>query len=68
MLIFYDLAAANEKIRFSPYCQRVRMALAQKKLAVKFLPWHFTEKKKIEFSRQNKVLILINGEKIIADS
>jgi len=44
------------------------MALAQKKLAVKFLPWHFTEKKKIEFSGQNKVLILINGEKIIADS
>ena len=64
----YDLAAANENIRFSPYCWRVRMALAHKKLAVKCLPWHFTEKKMIKFSEQNKVPILIDNKKIIADS
>ena len=44
------------------------MALAHKKLSVKFVPRNFTEKKKIELSEENKVQILIDGEKIIADS
>jgi len=37
-------------------------------LAVKFVPWHFKEKKKIGFSGQNKAPILIDSEKIIAAS
>ncbi len=68
MLKLYDLAAANVNIRFRPYCFRVKMALAHKKLAVKFLPGHFTEKKEIEFSGKNKFTIHIDGENIIADS
>ena len=44
------------------------MAFAHKKLAVKFVPWHFKEKKKIVFSGQNKAPILIDSEKIITDS
>ena len=64
----FDLAAADENIRFSPYFWRVKLASAHKNLDVKFLPWHFTEREKISFSGQNKVPILIDGEKNIFDS
>ena len=46
----FDLAAADENIRFSPYCCRVKWALAHKNLDVKYLPWDFTEREKIYFS------------------
>ena len=29
-VVMYDLACANESVRFSPYCWRVKMALAHK--------------------------------------
>ena len=45
----YELAGADENRRFSPYCWRVRMALAHKRLEVESLPWHFTEKEAIVF-------------------
>ena len=46
----FDLAAADENIRFSHYCWRVKWALAHKNLDVKYLPWDFTEREKIYFS------------------
>ncbi len=64
----YDLAGAKDDHRFSPYCWRVRMALAHKSLEVETLPWRFTEKETIAFSGQDKVPVLVDGEKSVHDS
>ena len=64
----YDLAGANENRRFSPYCWRIRMALAHKGLDVECIPWRFTEKDKIKFSGQERVQVLMDGNNTVADS
>ena len=64
----YDLAGADENRRFSPYCWRIRMALAQKGLDVECIPWRFTEKDKIKFSGQERVPVLMDGNNTVADS
>lgn len=68
MLRLYDLAGAEPDRRFSPYCWRIRMALAHKGLAVETIPWRFTEKAEIARSGQGRVPVLIDGERWIADS
>ena len=68
MLKMYDLAGAETDRRFSPYCWRVRMALAHKGLAVETIPWRFTDKDAIAFSGQGLVPVLLDGEREIHDS
>jgi glutathione S-transferase len=64
----YDLAAADDKRRFSPYCWRIKMALAHKELEVGTVPWRFTEKNVIAFSGQGRVPVLVDGNRVVADS
>lgn len=64
----YDLAGQDDECRFSPYCWRVRMALAHKGLAVETLPWRFTEKGAIEASGQGQVPVLRDGDRVVHDS
>jgi glutathione S-transferase len=64
----YDLAGAEPDRRFSPYCWRIRLALAHKKLAVETIPWRFTEKAEIAASGQKLVPVLVDGDRWIADS
>jgi glutathione S-transferase len=64
----YDLAGGDESIRFSPYCWRTKLALAHKNLKFDSVPWHFTDKDAIAFSKQGKVPVLVDGESVIADS
>jgi glutathione S-transferase len=64
----YELAAANTDIRFSPYCWRIRLALAHKQLPVETLPWHFTETERLAFSGQGKVPVIVDGETVVFDS
>jgi glutathione S-transferase len=66
--ILYDLAAADPALRFSPYCWRIKLALAHKNLPFETIPWRFTEKDKLAFSGQTKVPVLVDGETIIHDS
>ena len=40
----YDLAGADPARRFSPYCWRIRMALAHKNLSVETIPWRYCDK------------------------
>ena len=68
MIKMYDLAGADENRRFSPYCWRIRLAFAHKGLVVKYIPWRFTEKYKIKFSGQERVPVLIDGNKTVSDS
>ena len=67
-LRLYDLAAAEPDRRFSPYCWRIRLALAHKKLAVETVPWRFTEKAAIAASGQGLVPVLVDGDRWVADS
>ncbi|MBU6419273.1 MAG: glutathione S-transferase N-terminal domain-containing protein [Proteobacteria bacterium] len=63
----YDLTAADGT-RFSPYCWRVKLALAHKNLNYETIPWHFTEKAAIATSGQEKVPVLRDGANIVSDS
>ncbi|MCH2047783.1 MAG: glutathione S-transferase family protein [Trichodesmium sp. ALOHA_ZT_67] len=67
----YDLVAAEENRAFSPFCWRIRMALAHKNLEVKIIPWRLTEKEAIAFSNQETVPVIVDGnkgDKVVADS
>lgn len=66
--ILYDLAGADPARRFSPFCWRVKMALAHKGLDCETIPWRFTEKDSIAFSGQNNVPVLVDGETTVTDS
>lgn len=66
--VLYDLCGIDEGLRFSPYCWRVKYALAHKGLDFETRPWHFTDKQAIEFSRQGKVPVLIDGSETVTDS
>lgn len=64
----YDLAAADERIRFSPYCWRIKLALAHKGLAFETVPWRFTEKEAIAQTAQGRVPVLVDGEQWLHES
>lgn len=64
----HDLAGADADLRFSPYCWRIRFALAHKGLPVETVPWRFTEREAIAFSGQGKVPVIRDGEKVVHDS
>ncbi len=69
MLKLYDLAGAEPDRRFSPYCWRIRMALAHKGLEVETIPWRFTEKGAVAPSgASGRVPVLVDGERWIAES
>ena len=67
-IMLYDLAGAEDERRFSPYCWRVKLALAHKGLDFATIPWRFTEKDRIAFSGQGAVPVLVDGERVVADS
>ena len=67
-LQLYDLAGAEPERRFSPYCWRIKMALAHKGLPFDTLAWRFTEKDAIAFSGQGRVPVLIDGDQVVFDS
>ena len=64
----YDLAGAEDDLRFSPNCWRIKMALEHKGLAAETVPWRFVEKDVIAFSGQKAVPVLVDGEKVVSDS
>jgi len=67
-VVMHDLAGANAALRFSPYCWRIRMALAHKGLAVETIPWRFTEKAVLAFSGQGRVPVIRDGDTVVSDS
>jgi glutathione S-transferase len=67
-IVMYDLAGADPALRFSPYCWRIRMALAHKGLPVETVPWRFTDKDAIAFSGQGRVPVIRDGATVVSDS
>jgi glutathione S-transferase len=64
----FDLTCRDERIFFSPYCWRTRMALKHKGLAFESLPWHFTEKDRIARTGEGRVPVIVDGDTWINDS
>jgi glutathione S-transferase len=67
-LKLYDLAGAEDDRRFSPYCWRIKMALAHKGLEFETVPWRFTEKDAIAFAGAGTVPVLVDGAQAVHDS
>ncbi len=66
-LKLYELMGDDDR-RFSPYCWRIRMALAHKELEAEIVPCRFTDKELFAFSGQDRLPVLQDGETAIADS
>lgn len=64
----FELAAKDDRYRFSPYCWRARMALLHKGLDYESVPWRFIEKERIAESGQKAVPVLVDNGKWLADS
>ncbi|KPK31250.1 MAG: hypothetical protein AMJ66_08935 [Betaproteobacteria bacterium SG8_40] len=64
----YDLATADPKLRFSPYCWRVKMALAHKALAWREIACHFTDKDRLPQSSAGTVPVLVDDGQVVGDS
>lgn len=67
-LKLYDLCGRDERLRFSPYCWRVRMALAHKGLAFETIAWRFEDKDALAFADYDKVPVLCDNDQVITDS
>jgi glutathione S-transferase len=64
----YDLAGADQQLRFSPFCWRVKMALAHKGLSTEEIAWRFTEKAALPQPNAGQVPVLVDNGRAIADS
>ncbi len=67
-ITLYDLCGRDERLRFSPYCWRVRMALAHKGLDYTTVAWRFQEKEALAFANYDKVPVLTDGDTVVTDS
>lgn len=67
-LRLFDLAGADEDLRFSPNCWRTRLALAHKGLPAETVAWRFTEKDAIAATGQGKVPVLVDGDRWLHES
>ena len=67
-LKLFELVGADATRPFSPYCWRTRMALAHKGLSAESIPWRFTEKAAIAPHGSEKVPVMLDGDKPVADS
>ncbi len=67
-ILMYDLAGRSDDLRISPFCWRIRMALAHKRVEVRTLPWRMIEKDKIVNSGSMTVPVIVDGSTIVSDS
>jgi glutathione S-transferase len=63
----YDLLGADNR-RYSPFCWRIKMALAHKGLDAEDEPCGFTEMEKVAFSGGRTVPVLVDGDSQVRDS
>ncbi|WP_237216182.1 glutathione S-transferase family protein [Falsiroseomonas oryziterrae] len=67
-LKLYELAGADPARLLSPYCWRVRFALAAKGLEAETIVWRMTERDRIAAHGAQKVPVLLHGERAVAES
>ena len=66
-ITLYELVGRDD-LRFSPYCWRTRFALAHKGLDFDTVPIRFADKQAIAFSGQERVPVIRDGDRAVADS
>jgi len=69
-IVLYDLKG-RDGLRYSPFCWRIRYALAHKGLEVENVAVGFTEKDRVAFSGQPLVPVIVDknkGDKVVFDS
>lgn len=67
-LKLFELVGTDETRPFSPYCWRIRMALAHKGLTAESIPWRFTEKAAIAPHGADKVPVMLDRDQAVVDS
>jgi glutathione S-transferase len=67
-ITMYDLAGAEPNRRFSPYCWRIKLALKFKGLEVETIPWRFSDKPVIAPYHSERVPVIVDDGRGIADS
>ncbi len=67
-ILLHDLAAADPALRFSPFCWRTKFALAHKDLPGEARPWRFHETERLAALGAEKVPVIEDRGRIIADS
>ena len=69
LIELYDLAGRDPELRFSPYCWRVRMAMAHKGLEPQTVPWRFSEASLLPGAPHNRqVPVIVDDGAVVADS
>jgi len=68
MLKLYEVRGEDVDFRPSPYCWRIRLALAHKGLAFEPVPWCAVEKDRIAPSGGGTVPVLVDGDRWIRES
>jgi glutathione S-transferase len=66
-VLLYELGGQNG-LRYSQFAWRTRLALAHKDLAFESRPVAVSDKASIAFSGQDKVPILVDGDRVVTDS
>ncbi|MBX9699664.1 MAG: glutathione S-transferase family protein [Acetobacteraceae bacterium] len=64
----YELCGTDPDRVFSPFCWRIRMALAHKGLDFESVPWRFTETERLAFAKHDKVPVLVDGDEVVTES
>jgi glutathione S-transferase len=64
----FDLAGAEPNRRFSPYCWRTKLSLKHKGLDFETIPWRFTEKSIIAPYNSERVPVIVDDGRGVADS
>lgn len=64
----YDLAGREDDRRISPFCWRIRLALAHKGLLVSSIPWRLTEKDVIGRYGATSVPVIVDEGQAVSDS
>jgi glutathione S-transferase len=68
MIRMYDLAGADPNRRFSPFCWRIKLALAHKRLEVETIPWRYKDRPLLAFANWDRVPVIVDDGKPIVDS
>ena len=61
-ITLYDLCGRDERLRFSPYCWRVRMALAHKGLDYTTVAWRFQEKEELASAHHFLLFLMMSND------
>ena len=67
-ITLFDLSGVDDELRISPFCWRIKMALAHKRLDYEAVPWRLVEKERIAASNLSTAPVIVDGGVVVGDS